>query len=320
LQLEKVLGIPAGFWVNRQRYYDEYLAKETEREKFKSLLDWAEKFSIKEMSEKGWIEQKEDKINQIIEILSFFGVATPEQWDLVTQNTVASFRLAKTFDSNVEDIAAWLRRGELIAQDIPCKPYNKEEFLKLLKNDIRELTCQTPEIFQPELINLCASVGVAVAFVPQLKKARVSGATRWLSPTKALIQLSLRYKTDDQLWFTFYHEAGHIILHGKRDIYLETINDKDFESKKKEDEVDKFASEILIPKKELHRFLETLQPDHYPSKEQIINFADEIGIAPSIVVGRLQHDRLPRTNPIPYSHYHDLKVRLEWKFKSTNNN
>jgi HTH-type transcriptional regulator / antitoxin HigA len=27
LQLEKVLGIPAGFWVNRQRYYDEYLAK-----------------------------------------------------------------------------------------------------------------------------------------------------------------------------------------------------------------------------------------------------------------------------------------------------
>jgi hypothetical protein len=34
-----------------------------------------------------------------------------------------------------------------------------------------------------------------------------------LSPGKALIQLSLRYKTNDHLWFSLFHEAGHVLLH-----------------------------------------------------------------------------------------------------------
>jgi len=29
---------------------------------------------------------------------------------------------------------------------------------------------------------------------------------------KALIQLSLSYKTNDHLWFTFFHKAGHRVM------------------------------------------------------------------------------------------------------------
>jgi Zn-dependent peptidase ImmA (M78 family) len=65
---------------------------------------------------------------------------------------------------------------------------------------------------------LCAGAGVAVVFVPALPKTGVSGATRWINSNKALIQLSLRYRTDDHLWFTFFHEAGHILLHGKKEL------------------------------------------------------------------------------------------------------
>ncbi|MBG0788201.1 MAG: HigA family addiction module antidote protein [Anaerolineaceae bacterium] len=312
LQLENVLGISATFWLNRQRYYDEYIAKEQERTRLSKMEDWIERFPIKKMAELGWIQVLDDKVNQTIELLRYFGVASPSQWDVISQKTVASFRLARSYDSDIEDITVWLRKGELLAQEIPCEPFNQQKFISLLKSEIRALTREKPAIYQQKLQSLCASAGVAVVFVPQLPKARVSGATRWLSPEKAIIQLSLRYKTDDHLWFTFYHEAGHIVLHGKKDIYLETINAKSLETKEKEEEVDKFAAEILISEKDLSRFLDSIPPDQYPSKESIIKFADDIGIAPSIVVGRLQHDKLPVEKPVPYSYYHDLKAHLEW--------
>ena len=312
LQLEKVLGASAGFWLNRQRNYDEFIAKQSERHQLSSLVDWIDKFPIKKMSELGWIEKKDDKINQTIELLKYFGVASPEQWNSLVRSMQSSFRLAKAYDSRIEDISAWLRKGELLAQELYCSPYNKDDFIRLLKNDIRGLTCETPSVFLNQLQKLCASVGVAVVFVPQLPKSKVSGATRWLSPEKALIQLSFRYKTDDQFWFSFYHEAGHIVLHKKKAIYLEDIIIGSLESKDEEEKVDKFAADILLPPEPLEDFLQSLSHDHYPSKEQLIEFAETIGIAPGILVGRLQHDKLPKELPIPYSHYNDLKVKLDW--------
>jgi Zn-dependent peptidase ImmA (M78 family) len=158
-------------------------------------------------------------------------------------------------------------------------------------------------VFQPALERYCASVGVAVVFVPQLPKAHVSGATRWLTPGKALIQLSLCYKTDDQLWFSFFHEAGHILLHGKRDLFIE---DQGMNGEK-EDQVDKFTADTLIPPVQLSKFLETWTPNVYPPTSRIVDFAGYVGVAPGIVVGRLQHD-----GRIPFSHYNHLKRRLVW--------
>jgi len=311
LQLEKVLDIPSSFWVNRQRNYDEFIARVEDRVRIEKYLDWIDNFSITKMTQMGWINKYNDKIDQTLELLRFFGVASPDQWDLVTNSTIASFKLAKTFDSAVEDIAAWLRKGELIGQNIYCEPYDQQAFTDILHNEIRSLTLKSPSEFQPRLIYICASVGVAVAFVPQLPNAKVSGVTRWLSPDKALIQLSLRYKSDDQLWFTFFHEAAHIIIHGKRDIYLESINRK-LDTEEKENEASKFAADILIPPLALSNFLQIIPQNKYPSQQHIIKFSKEIGIAPSIIVGRLQHDKLPAANPLPYSHYHDLKEKLDW--------
>lgn len=311
LQLEKVLGIPAIFWVNRQRNYDEYLARVEERNNLEKYIDWIDNFSINNMIKLGWIEKHNDKLDQTIELLNFFGVATPKQWNLVTENTFTSFKLAKTFESSTEDLAAWLRAGEIMAQEIVSKPYNEALFIHLLHNDIRDLTTEPPDVFQPKLINLCASAGVSVAFVPQLPLAKVCGATRWISKGKALIQLSIRYKTDDHLWFTFFHEASHIVIHGKRDIYLESPKET-LEDMDKEDEANQFAANILIPREALKSFLDCIPDDRYPSKKQIVNFSEQLGIAPSILVGRLQHDKLPISNPLPYSHYRDLKKTLKW--------
>ncbi len=145
---------------------------------------------------------------------------------------------------------------------------------------------------------------VAVVFVPQLPKTRTSGATHWLNPDKALIQLSLRYKTNDHLWFAFFHESGHILLHGKRDFFLEGNDVVSVENRDKELEANKFAEDLLIPPAELKQFLASNQQ---LSKAGIEQFAAKIGIAPGIVVGRLQHDGV-----LPPSHYNDLKQSFEW--------
>ncbi len=115
------------------------------------------------------------------------------------------------------------------------------------------------------------------------------------------MQLSLRYKTDDQLWFTFFHEAGHILLHGKRQVFLE-IDGKD--SEEDEDEANTFASDILIPPIQWQQFI---AQDTYRTKVGIQEFAQKIGIAPGIVVGCLQHEKL-----LPFSHCNDLKRFLQW--------
>jgi addiction module HigA family antidote len=302
LQLEHVLGTPANFWNRRERHYRAHLAEQAEREQLQAHTDWVCRFPLKHMVKLGWIDEYADKIDQIRELLSFFGVASPAQWEECWAGSSASYRLARSVESQPEALAAWLRQGEIQAQHIPCRPYAAKALHQALI-DVRRLTTASPDVFVDAVQMRCAEAGVAVVFVPQIPGASVSGATRWLSPQKALIQLSLRYKTDDQLWFSFFHEAGHILLHGKRDVFLEEEDKSD----NREREADRFAAETLISQAELDRFLGQQVSGRYPSKQSIRRFAAELGIAPGIVVGRLQHD-----GHVPFTHYHDLKRRFTW--------
>jgi len=306
LQLERVLNIPASFWNNREQQYREALARQDEQKRLKEQITWLDKIPVKAMVKFKWIQFFEDKVDQLREVLNFFAVASPEQWEKIwsNPNNDTDFRKSQAFQSDAGAVAAWLRRGEIEASEINCAIYDAEKFKETLLQ-IRALTVELPEIFQKEILRLCAESGVAVVFIPQLPKTRTGGATRWLNPNKALIQLSLRYKTDDHLWFAFFHEAGHILLHGKRSTFLEG---KKFllspTNQEKEEEANKFAADILIPPTELKQFLASGQQHKKLAIEQ---FANKIGIAPGIVVGRLQHDRVLKP-----SHCNELKRKFEW--------
>jgi HTH-type transcriptional regulator/antitoxin HigA len=155
-------------------------------------------------------------------------------------------------------------------------------------------------LWQAEVIRLCASAGVAVVFTKEIPGASVSGATRWLSKDKALIQLSLKYKTDDQLWFTFFHEAGHVLLHSKKQVFIDYgYSDEDDDER----EANQFARDFLIPPAYAGRL-----PHIARSREQIEGFAKSLGISPGIVVGRLQYDKL-----IYPAAFHDLKRKFVWR-------
>lgn len=298
LQLELVLGVPADFWNARERTYRAWLARLEEEERLQSLHQWCRRFPVKEMQTLGWIGAGDSTLDRARELLSFFGVAAPEQWQDVFQQYEVAFRRPARFSVDEPHLSAWLRRGAIQAERTQTGTYERDAFVEALRS-VRALTRDTPRIFQPALRAACARVGVVVAFVPELPRSRASGATRWIG-NKALIQLSLRYKTNDHLWFTFFHEAAHILLHGKRLIFIESLTGS---ATSEEDEANRWAADFLIPKAAYREFVDA--GDF--ANAAISTFAKRVNIAAGIVVGRLQFDGL-----LPFATGNSLKARLQW--------
>lgn len=301
LQFERVLGIPASFWSNLERNYQEYLARYQERATLSKETSWLRKPPIREIIKNGWVQKVDDPIDQLREVLKFFAIASFNEWEPLRSRTQGKFRKSATFESDEIALLAWLRRGEIDASEIDCAEYNATAFKECLQ-EIRLLTREAPKEFVPRARRLCAASGVALVFVPQLEKSRVSGAARWPTPRKALIQLSLRYKRNDILWFSFFHEAAHILLHAKASIFLDDKK-RAGEMPQQEKEADNFAAEMLIPRSHYQDFAR--RSDF--GKPAITAFAKRLDIAPGIVVGRLQHDRYLKHNQRT-----DLIVHLRW--------
>lgn len=303
LQLEKVTGVPAAFWNNAESRYRTYLARQQDEQRETNEVDWLKRFSYTKMVALKLITAVSDKAARVGQLQRFFGVASSAQWESTYGELCGAAKESGKFKSELGDLSAWLRVGELMAQKRVCEPFNKETFLGNLQK-IRQLTAKNPAAVWPEVCKLCAEAGVALVLVPELPETHVFGFTRWLTPEKALIQLSLRYKTDDLLWFTFFHEAAHILLHGKRDIFMEY---RGAESPK-EKEANDWAAAFLIPEADWQAYLRTLPAR--PTVAAITGFAKKHGIAPSIVLGRLQH-REKRVSPGLYNHL-KLKLDIVW--------
>lgn len=297
MELEKVLGTPASFWNNRERRYRESIARINERKRLKKELKWLDAFPINLMVKNGWIKKHKDKIDQAEALLRFFGVAASGQWKTLWHSPATVYRKSKAFSAEPEACSAWLRKGELQAQELACEPFDREKFKSAL-DTIRRLTCTEAHQFEPKTVQLCAESGVAVVFTPTFRGAPIFGATRWLTPEKAMIQLSLRGKYEDLLWFTLFHEAGHILLHGKKEIFIDEANRRD----EKEDQADRFAANFLIPQSAWRKFISTTD---YRNRSVIESFAKDLHISPAIIVGRLQHENL-----IPYNRLNSLRRRF----------
>ena len=301
VKLERVIGSTAQFWLTREAQYREGLIRISERDSLKCEADWLKEIPLKEMIRCGWLRAFADRGEQVAECLRFFGVATVELWRREYGMPSAAFRSSTKFAKHAGSVAAWLRQGERCAATVKTEPFDKAAFKNAL-GELRALTREAdPDIFIPQLIAACASVGVAFVVQPAPKGCPVSGATQWLSPEKALLMLSLRHKTNDHFWFSFFHEAGHLLRHGKR---LRFIDMEGALATEHEEEANQFARDWLIPMSEAQS-LATLSR----TEAAIRSFADRLGIAPGIVLGRLQHEgRVPWNTALNKS----LKISYGW--------
>jgi hypothetical protein len=202
-------------------------------------------------------------------------------------------------------VSSWLRYGERQAEELKLNTFDRDGFESAL-GLIKKLTCeQNPSVFIPALTAICSKVGVAVVVAPAPKGCPVSGAIKWLNTDRALIMLSLRGKTDDTLWFSFFHEAGHLLQHRKKITFLDVLVE-DGLAPKEEQEADAFARDGLIPRKLYQEFIS----HRLFNEKQILGFAKKLGIAPGIVVGRMQFD-----GDIDKNKMNHLKAKYTWRLK-----
>jgi len=274
--LERITGLPARYWNRREADYREGLL----RSKPRALTDdddkWLSSLPIKELQKRGKLPVEKNRGRLFDAALSFFGVANREAWKRVWRGPVAAFRRSTAFTSDPGAVVSWLRIAQLEAQGPKVAPFSAVAFRRALQ-EIRSLTAGGDP---NRIVELCAQAGVVVVFVSEINRCRISGAAWWANPSRAVIALSDRYKKDDFFWFTFFHEAAHILLHSKKETFIDGDADNDM----LEDEANRFAADYLIPPDYTHRLGMLRTPAAAAA------FAMEIGISPGIVVGRLQHD------------------------------
>ncbi len=80
-QLEKVLGTPAMFWLNREAQYRKELYAIEEAKKLEFEKPWLAKFPVKDLIRLGYLPHTKDKVSLAAGLLSFFGVASSTQWE-----------------------------------------------------------------------------------------------------------------------------------------------------------------------------------------------------------------------------------------------
>lgn len=297
LELENVFGTPAKFWLNLEANFQETKARiEANFEISEKEISIARAIPYAELSKLKYLSPTRNIREKVINLRSFFKVSSLE---FIPKVLPGAFRVESKETTSCYALASWLQIGENIASQIITDPFDKER-LKHFIPKFRSFTLRKPEDFLEELKEICASCGIVLILVPHLPKTYAHGATKWLTSNKVLVQLSIRRKFADIFWFSFFHELGHVILHGKKKTY---IADKDFYDEF-EAEADEFAANILVPKKDYINFIK--MGDY--SRQSIVEFAKKIEIHPCIVVGKLQHDRR-----IGYEKHIELKPKFCWK-------
>ena len=296
-RLELVTGTPASFWNNLEAQYREQLAKIEQSHEMEANLIWLKDIPVKVLAQRGVIPQEGDKVIVLREVLRFYGVSSVQAWHAIWDLPAAAARRSPFFKSSPGPTSAWLRLGQLQAREISCAPYNKKRFADNLRV-IRSLTVRHPNEFVPEMRRLCAEAGVALSLIPEIQGAPWNGAAEWLTPTKAMILVNLRGRSEDKFWFSFFHEAGHVLHDSKKKRFID--DGKPYRDKPEEKRADAFAAEILIPSAHNDEIRSAR------SAADIQGIASRLKISPGIVAGRYQ------CLTQKWKNFNGLKTKFVW--------
>lgn len=310
LKLEHVLGIPAKGWLSLEEKYQEQLVEIEKLEFYETCLDWLKHFPVSTMKKLGILPETNDKPVLAEALLKFFRVASPNEWKNIYKESSLAFKIDLRPTSEAEAISVWLRLGEIQANKVKVSDFDKKKFREKLPG-IKELSFLLPDDWQAQLQNICAECGIALVYTPCIVKAPILGATHWVKNfSLPILQMTDRFKSPNAFWFTFYHESAHLLYHGKKDIFIEGLDNIKGDSEK-EKEADTFAERTLIKDSQMNEILESFSFPIYKLQEFSVKFR----IHQSIIVSQLQ-----RRDVISYKNYkaNKLKERLELEYSEFN--
>ena len=303
LELEDVLGIPSHIWIGLESEYQIVLARQEELRLMEEESTMVKNFPYADLVKLGFVKATKKAVEKVNELKRFFSVAKLIQIPKVKVYQPA-FRVASQDNVSNEAIASWIQAVRLKAKEIETEKLDKKK-LKENLSKIKSLMNEELNEAIKEIQKILNSCGIVLILLPHFKNTKVHGATFWLDSETAVIAMTLRGAFSDVFWFSFFHEIGHILLHPKRELFLED-GSIDLKVKKQEDEADKFASETLLNTKDYNEFIS----ENNFIKSNILTFAEQMNIKPSIIIGRLMHDKLVAFNDYQLS---SLRDRYKWK-------
>ncbi len=287
VRLEVVLGIPAKFWNNLEAVYREKLIKVKAENAMDDDKALAKQLPYSEMAKFGWVPETRDLKEKVINLRKYFEVVELSLLENNQVTRIACRRLAVTEKSDFA-LMAWAQEAKILARNIKTLPIDIRKLINIIP-EIRTMTVLRPKEFCPKIKGMLAECGIALVFLPHLKGSFLQGAS-FIDGNKIVVGLTARGKDADKFWFSFFHELAHIVLGH--------VGQMDGTTDQDETEADAWSSDTLISKEDFDDFVE----EEVFSATSIRAFAQTLGIAPGIVVGRLQNEGY-----IKYSMMNELK-------------
>ena len=291
VRLETVLGIPAKFWNSLEAIYREKLLKVEAENNMDEDEFLAQQFPYSEMAKYGWIQGTRNAKEKVIYLRQYFGVVRLSLLGNEQITKIACRRLAITEKSDLA-LMAWAQEARIQAREIHTSPIDINSLIGSIP-EIRKMTIMEPDEFCPRIKKTLENCGIALVFLPHLKGSFLQGAS-FLDGNKIVVGLTARGKDADKFWFSLFHELAHIVLGHIRKINGTTDQD--------EMDANTWSEDTLINAEEFAAFKR--RRDY--SEKNVLAFAREQEIAPGIVVGRMQRDRM-----IKYSMLNNQKVHYE---------
>ena len=307
--LERVIGYTAKGWLALDRAYQDELMEIAQMEYAEECLSWLSKFPLPFMKKHGILSNIKDKKALVNELLSFFRVKSPNEYNYIYNEASIAFKIELKYTKDPEAIAVWLRLGEKDADKLDnLKKYNK----KTLNNAIPEfkrISYKMKKGWHSELRDILTECGVALSYTPMIKKAPIHGAARWIkNKTVPLIQVTDRGKDANKFWFTFYHELGHIILHGKKDIFIEgeaSTLDKLYIDEQKENEANRYAEKSMFSESQLITLENIIKGS--VTKELVQFHSQSMKVNQNFIIAKLR-----RMGTMEYNELSSMRVKVDF--------
>ena len=269
--LHSHLGVPADVLLKERAYCSE-----------EAEMDWR-RFPLSQMAKRQWIEQVDKPREHAKELIA----------DLMkragyNQIPTTLFRRNDQNRANAKTnpyaLTAWCwqvlaqANGRHIASGHP----NFEDSPELMTEVVRLSPAPDGPL---RAIEFLAGQGIAVEIVEHLPGTHLDGATIRSVDGRPVIGLTLRYDRIDNFWFVLLHEIAHATRHLSKlgqvfidDLNLSAENDK-------ESDADHWAREAAIPE----NIWASSEASQSPSPMAVMALAQELGIHPAIVAGRVRH-------------------------------
>lgn len=304
--LEETIGGTVQFWLNIQNQFTLNTLRIENSLVDNNFNDY--KDLIAELKNTDWIPNSNYNYLDQVHLKSFFGIS---EFSILTKkyiiqhNLRIKFKNIGKYSSSELNIATLVRKAELEAKkQLITKQWDQTLFLEKLQ-EIKKLSrVKKFNDFKFDLQNICNQCGVAFIVLDTLNKSPIRGISKFINNHTGLIIITTKYNRDDIFWQTFFHEAGHLVLHSKEMVFTDQGDPTEkVTSEELETQADNFMlSKILSPytnEDVIGMFNKRLMySDKVKSWKNINEIAKQINISPSLLAGILKLEGI-----IPYNYF-----------------